>query len=282
MANQYNSIDYTGKNVVINGAASGMGKCVKELIQDLGGANIYAVDLKEIVDPNIKKYIPINLLDPASIDAAVAELPDRVDYVFNTAAVAGEVYAGGTFTPAQVITINFVAIRRFVEGIIPKMPEGSGIVLTASIAGNAWPTHVETYMPLVQMSDWDDSVKYIDANVNDPTWMGNAKMNKAYTVSKECMIIYAKYRCAKLSEKKIRLNVLSPGGVSTPMHDDFNTAMGMKRGDVLQVMGIGRDATGEEMASAMLFLNSPLADYISGVDLQGDYGFMASKMTGQI
>ena len=38
---------YTGKNVVITGAASGMSKSATELLLELG-ANVYAIDKNEI------------------------------------------------------------------------------------------------------------------------------------------------------------------------------------------------------------------------------------------
>jgi len=44
----------------------------------------------------------------------------------------------------------------------------------------------------------------------------------------------------------------------------------------------GRYATSEEQAEPLVFLNSDMARYMSGADLQVDYGFVGQIMTGKI
>ena len=270
----YNKIDYTGKNVVVTGAASGMGKAVKDLIGELG-ANIYAYD-RNPVEGNIKKWIKIDQGDKVSLDAAAAQLPDRIDAVFHCSGVAGTVYAGATFTPLDVVRINYIGSRYIVESIIPKMPENSAITMISSIAGMGWRSHIADYAEFVRINDWDETLRYAVEREDDANfYAGPEGSNRAYTFAKECMNIYMTDRSWELSGKRIRINTISPGAVSTPMHDDFNQLVGKKRGTTMPISLCGAEGTGEEMASVMLFLNSDMAAYVSGVDIPVDYGMLA-------
>lgn len=270
----FNNVDYSGKNVVITGAASGMGEQVRKLIGDLG-AKIYALDLKPIDEPGVQ-FIPVNLNDKATIDAAVAALPDRVDNVFHCAGVAGSTYLGNRFSPLDVVTINFIGAKYFVESVVDKMPENSSIVMVSSIAGMGWLSHVADYLPFTQIEDWDEAQAFVQAHLDDEKFLGGPeKANKPYTFSKEAMIIYMTNRSWDLAAKKIRINTISPGATKTPMHDDFNEIVGKTRGTMMPVSPAGFEALPEHMASVMLFLNSEMADYVSGVNIGVDYGMVA-------
>ena len=63
---------YDGKQVVITGAATGMGHETVRLLLD-AGASVTALDVAEINEPGVG-YIRTDLGDPASIDAAVAQI----------------------------------------------------------------------------------------------------------------------------------------------------------------------------------------------------------------
>lgn len=274
----YNKIDYAGKKVVITGAASGMGESVAKLIAELG-AEIYALDLKE-VQGNIEKYIPINLADKASIDFAVAQIPDEIDAVFHCAGIAGSTYMGKRFEPMTVVTINYIGAKYFIELLVPKLKEKSAIIMVSSIAAMGYGVHAADFMEFVKIDDWDKQVEYLVARKDDPLFIGGPETtNRPYGFSKEAMIIYMMVRSWSLAEKKIRFNTVSPGATKTPMHDDFNEIVGKQRGTQMPVSPAGYEAQPEQMASVMLFLNSDMADYVSGINVGVDYGMVAGIMT---
>ena len=271
----HNKIDYSGKKVVVTGGASGMGESVVRLISELG-AEVYVLDIKEGTLP-VKQYIPVNLAKKDTIDAAVAALPKGIDAVFHAAGIAGPIYSGARFSDLDIVTINYIGMRRCIEGIIPKMNENSAIVLVSSIAAFFFRGRIADYTEFVNMDDWDASVKYISERMDDPKFAGGpVESNRTYSFAKECLCIYAMYRCWALSEKKIRINTICPGPTTTPMHGDFREITGNKRDSPMPSSPVGREAHPDEMAGAMLFLNSDVASYISGQDICVDYGLAAN------
>ena len=75
-----------------------------------------------------------------------------------------------------------------------------------------------------------------------------------------------------LAGKKIRINTISPAITATPMQADFNRVSG---GDVAlwSLSPVGEMPVIEDHAKAIIYLNSDYACYISGVDLQIDFGY---------
>jgi NAD(P)-dependent dehydrogenase (short-subunit alcohol dehydrogenase family) len=69
-------LGYHGKNVVITGAASGMGQAAAQLLVDLG-ANVYALDIADVSVP-VQKAIEVDMQDGGTIDAALAEVPEEI------------------------------------------------------------------------------------------------------------------------------------------------------------------------------------------------------------
>jgi NAD(P)-dependent dehydrogenase (short-subunit alcohol dehydrogenase family) len=80
----------------------------------------------------------------------------------------------------------------------------------------------------------------------------------------------------------VRMNSICPGVTDTKIMPDFRQAMGDAAIDMTADVGIGRLATPDEMAPAMVFLGSSEAAYINGVNLIIDGGFTAAMTTGQI
>ncbi len=67
-------LGYEGANVVVTGAASGMGAATAKILVDLG-AQVSVLDVKE-TDVEGARHVHLDLLDPSSIDTAVAQLEE--------------------------------------------------------------------------------------------------------------------------------------------------------------------------------------------------------------
>lgn len=274
-------MSYNGKVCVITGAASGMGREVLLKVKALG-AKVIALDVKPVQD-EVDQFVQIDLGNKDSIDAAVAQLPEKIDAVFHVAGIPGVTsYDGKGFGPMDVVRINYAGARRFVEGCIPKMAENSGIVTVASIAGANWRKHIEIFKELLAINDFDEIVAYVEARKDDPDFVigGDPKTNPSYTFAKEMLCLYTSARSWTASAKKIRMNCVLPGPCRTPMYKNFLTIVGKKEDDSMPSSLVGRDSVPAEQADAMVYLNSDEASYISGVCLGVDYGISGAMFNG--
>ncbi len=90
-----------------------------------------------------------------------------------------------------------------------------------------------------------------------------------YAASKAGLIGLARSMARELASRSITVNVVAPGGVETDMTAHLSDA---QRATMTAATPLGRLATPNEVASAITFLASPEAAYITGVVLPVDGG----------
>lgn len=260
---------YDGKQVVVTGAASGMGHETARLLLD-AGATITALDIAEVHLPDVT-YIKTDMGDPASIDAAVAQLPESVDVLMNCAGIPG----GTRFTPIEVMKVNFLGLRHLTEAVLPRIPAGGAVVNIASIAGGNWFSHIKELSELLQAEGFAGGIAWCDDN--------SELLGDGYFISKEAVQYYTLFRSVAAIKNGVRVNAICPGVTDTKIMPDFRQSMGDAAINMTADVGIGRLASPDEMAPAMLFLgDSAASGYINGVNLVIDGGFSAAAATGQV
>jgi len=257
-------LGYAGKQVVVSGAATGMGDAAARLLVDLG-AEVHALDVKPIAS-SVKQALEMDLTDPASIDAAVAKLPERVDSLFNCAGLPG-----APFSNLDTMLVNFVGLRHLTEALLPRIPQGGAVASITSVAGMGWRKNLDAVKELVGIPDYAAAKAWCEAN---------PEQANGYLFSKQCIIYYTMQRAAELAGDQIRVNCLSPAPTDTPMLPSFHNQVSKEFIEDHFVAPVGRNATPEEMGDPLVFLNSTAARFISGVNLFVDYGYLASVETG--
>lgn len=266
-------INYQGKNCVVTGAASGVGKAlVKKLMNE--GANVYALDINPV--EGVTEYLKVNLCKKEEIDAALTKIPNSVDALFSNAAVAGPSYIGYEFTVPECFAINFIACRYLIDKLKNRMPEGSAIAVTSSTTGENWKEKVEILDDLYDNSyTYEDGEKWAGAHLYDEqVFNGLERPDCLYTFSKEALIYYVKRESFDLLKKGIRINVLCPGGIETQMTDEIAKIVGSHEWDKAATNPImDRATSAEEQADCLLFLNSQLSYCLVGCDITSDFGF---------
>jgi NAD(P)-dependent dehydrogenase (short-subunit alcohol dehydrogenase family) len=129
----------------------------------------------------------------------------------------------------------------------------------------------------LETKSFEEGRAWLEAHKDDEATI--AFPGSGYMLSKQALILWAKLRAYELSTKSIRINTLSPGTTQTGMTAAFTE---LYSEDALKAMvtGIGRYATSAEQGEPLVFLNSNMARYISGLDLQVDYGSVAGMESG--
>lgn len=85
---------------------------------------------------------------------------------------------------------------------------------------------------------------------------------------------------ATYAPKGIRVNAVLPGSTDTGMKDEFTAMAGGEEALLSHTGYAKRLATSQEMAGPIVFLNSPIASYISGELLRVDYACTAEQVAG--
>ncbi|MBW1645157.1 MAG: 3-oxoacyl-[acyl-carrier-protein] reductase [Deltaproteobacteria bacterium] len=102
--------------------------------------------------------------------------------------------------------------------------------------------------------------------------MGNAGQAN-YAASKAGLIGFSKSMAKELATRNINSNVIAPGYIKTEMTADIDDRA---REALLGMIPSQRLGTVEDIANAVVFLLSPLADYITGQVLQVNGGLLMS------
>lgn len=94
-----------------------------------------------------------------------------------------------------------------------------------------------------------------------------------YAASKAVLPAYARVWVSELKDRNIRVNVLTPGQVATPIQEElFDEAMKAQFESLIPRGKMGRP---EEIASVALFLASDDSSYVNGMELVVDGGTAA-------
>lgn len=253
---------YDGRRVVVTGCASGIGAQLVGQLAQLG-ANVVGVD-RSPPDLDVAAFHPVDLADPDSIDRTVDAVGAPVDALFNVAGVSS-----GIGDPLRVVTVNFLGLRQFTEGLIPRMPAGSAVVSVSSLAGAGYREHQHRVAGLVNTGSMAEGIRWCRDN---PAELADG----GYRLSKEAIIVYTMASTARLGAQGIRINATGPGVTETPILDQLRTAYGQQFLDDID-KPLGRVADPAEQASVLVFLNSGAASYISGQVLWVDGGNLGAR-----
>ena len=250
---------YQGRRVLVSGCASGMGRATAKLLLE-AGAEVHGLDVRPS-DLPLASMGEVDLRDPASIDAAVGGLAGSFDALFNCAGL------GPTFSPIDIVKVNFIGTRHLTERVLPLLKRGAAIGSIASTAGMGWSRRVPVLTSFIATQDYAAAVRWAAEQAD--------VVGEGYSFSKEAVIVWTMLQSQELIGRGIRINCTMPGLTQTPMLTDqiaVNTAA-----EVLDqvVQPFGRAATPEEQAFPLVMITSPAAGYLNGAALNVDGGRMA-------
>lgn len=261
-------LGYEGKNVVVTGAASGMGQAAAQLLVDVG-AQVYALDIAEVSVP-VTSAIKVDMKDAASIDTALQQMPQAIYALFNCAGVPSP-----PFSREDTVLINFTGLRYLTESLLERISKGGGIASIASTAGMGWKPNLGLVKEFLALDNsHDTATQWLREHTKEAP--------DGYGFSKQCIIVYTMSMAKELAKKGIRINCIAP----SPTNSGFMKLL-TGEGEIpeeaveLFLPSNGKYATGAEMGAPLVMLNSKLASFVSGNNLPVDFGYCAEVFTGQ-
>lgn len=256
------AITYEGKRVAIIGCASGMGEaCARSLVEMK--AEVHGADIRESPVP-MASFHQLDLKDWDAIDRVVESIGGEIDALFNCAGLPQ------TFPGQDVLSVNFLGIRRWTERWIPHIREGGAIATISSLAGMRYLTRLDLLREVIAK----DRQEFLDWTAANPDIVGDT-----YSFAKELLNCWTQMIAMDLAPRKVRANATMPSPTQTPMLSAFEQIAGKER--IASFFGpAGRSSTAEEQANALLLLNSELAGFINAVCLPVDGGFSGGTAVG--
>lgn len=243
------------KIAVITGGNSGIGKAIAQLFAQEGAQIVITGRRPDVVEQAVAEIgqnalgfvgDASDLADHVKLAELVRERFGRIDiYVANAGVI--------NLAPSEAVTLedydrhfatNTRGVFFGVQTIAPLIRDGGSIVVTSSLAATkVLPDH--------------------------PVYAG----------SKAAVAAFARSWAIELKERRIRVNVLSPGPVETAILGK----LGVRDADrpafekqMASLIPAGRLGQPEELARAALFLASDAGSFVNGVELHVDGGMSLS------
>lgn len=249
-----------GKTIVVTGVSSGIGSDTAKLLRQ-HGAHVIGVDRN---DPTLSLdgFVKADLAEQAAIDAALRQLPERIDGLANVAGVPG------TAAVDLVARVNFLGLRHLTQRLAERMPAGGSVVNVSSILGYEWPARLDLHKALAETPSFEAGLAWLARNP--------VPQDSCYQYFKEALIVWTLTQSQKLFlGRGVRMNCVAPGPVFTPILGDFVQMLGQERVQA-DAHRMKRPAFTDEVAAAIVFMLGDDARWISGANLPVDGGLAST------
>jgi NAD(P)-dependent dehydrogenase (short-subunit alcohol dehydrogenase family) len=250
-------VSFKGKTALVTGAGSGIGRTTA-LAFGAAGANVVAADINleavEETAAGIRAAGGVALAlrtdvtkaaEVAAMVAAAVEKFGRLDVAFNNAGIEGgettRIHECEEDRFDRIVNVNLKGVWLCLrEELRQMLAQGGGsIVNMASAAG-----------------------------------IGGFPGINSYVASKHGVVGLTRTAALEYAKDNIRVNVVCPTGIMTPLIEAFIASMPDRKGfEELNTMG--RMGTTQEVADTVLFLASEQASFLNGVALPIDGGYNA-------
>jgi NAD(P)-dependent dehydrogenase (short-subunit alcohol dehydrogenase family) len=240
-----------GKIALITGGSSGIGLATAQQFVN-EGAYVYITGRRQNELDKAVKLIGKNVTAVRADASSLSDLDrlfeqikkekGRLDVVFANAGT-GSLAPLGTITEElydKTFNLNVKGLLFTVQKALPLIPDGGSIILNASIVSQK----------------------------------GMAAFS-VYSATKAAVRSFARSWTTDLKDRKIRVNVISPGPIKTPILDGLADTDEGRKGIIdhlTSLVPLGRMGEPEEIGKAAVFLASSDSSFVAGVELFVDGG----------
>jgi NAD(P)-dependent dehydrogenase (short-subunit alcohol dehydrogenase family) len=247
--------ELAGKTAVVTGGTTGIGKA-SALSFHAAGARVTLTGVDDRRVDSLRRELPEGML-ALKVDARVAEDAARLaehvsqtygglDVLFLNAGIAQLAPLGAMDEAhyAHHMDVNVKGSLFTLQALLPLLSPGASVIFNTSVAHS----------------------------------LGVANFG-AYSASKGALAGLVPSLAVELAARQIRVNAISPGIIATAIQGKFGLPPDVQEAvdqKFLARIPLGRFGRAEEVAELALFLASPAASYINGMEIRVDGGLAIS------
>ncbi|WP_373491307.1 SDR family NAD(P)-dependent oxidoreductase [Parasphingorhabdus sp.] len=251
------AFDLTSKVAIVTGASSGIGEATARLLAERGASVVLAARREEAIASLAEEiasaggtasYIRTDVSDAGEVAAMVAHAVEnhgRLDIAVNNAGIGTQIHSildlpDDYWDQVQATNLkgDFLCIKHQARAMLAA-GHGGAIINVGSVN----------------------------------TFLG-CPGAAAYCASKAGQLALTTSASAELAAQGIRVNLVCPGVIDTPMHDEIKANLGAEAFEGMKAQTHQRRiGTPIEIARAIAFLASDEASFITGTTLTADGGF---------
>lgn len=242
--------NFAGKNYIVTGASSGMGRQVVEELA-AAGANVLVIARREELLLELQNKYPqhivagvLDVCDESALEAVVSNFVEyfgKIDGAVHAAGINSitTIKAYDVDLAKKIVDVSFWAGMKFIQicSKVKNSNKGSSFVMFSSVC----------------------------AQVPD-------KGQFAYAAAKASVRTAVKSLAKEFTNRKHRINTISPGWIATEMNDSLSDIANIDEVKGNMVLG---DGNPKDVSGVVLFLLSDRAKWITGTDVVVDGGYLA-------
>ena len=248
--------DLIGKNIIVTGASSGLGRQVAISCSKMGARIVLMGRNKDRLQKTLQEMQNPEIHIPVSIDL-----------------------------------VEFDRIEGVIENVVAKIGKFDGVVNCAGISSTLPLRSVspEKLLNLFninvfaahQLSRIVSNPKYFSTNggsilfISSVAGLVGENAKSAYSMTKGALIAGTRSLAVELAVKKIRVNSISPGLIVTPLNSNAEHITNPEKRQALEnqhLLGLGSP---EDVAYACVYLLSDASRWVTGTNLVIDGGYTA-------